>query len=299
MGDAIDEEFAALEAAEPARRFESDDESKKKDIEPYDPDDHQDSTQVVDVIKPQIHEFSGHVLFALFESKPDIDGMRPYFGIVSAFEPDLEAEINVDDTTWAIDHGTEDDEEYKKSTIRYWDGAIATREQDSGNNYLEYQIPVYDTSDPKRNRRINFQFRPSLPNATHAETGERIQSLPETLPEGVRVEIQASNVDPDEVIDILRELSRLEHVHMILIANTESSLLDGLDRRVISRLRGCETIHFDPYATETLVEILNRRSEVGLELGAVFREILELVSPPSFVSICSDAHTIVRVYGLV
>jgi hypothetical protein len=49
-----------------------------------------------------------------------------YFGIVSAFEPGLEAEVNVDDTTWAIDHGPEDDDEYKKSTIRYWDGSIAT-----------------------------------------------------------------------------------------------------------------------------------------------------------------------------
>jgi len=208
MSEDVDAEFAALEAADPARRFESDDdEGDEKDIEPYEPDDEHDSTILVDVIKPQIHEFSGKILFAPFESEPDVDGMRPYFAIVSAFEPDLEAEVDVDDTTWAIDHGLEDDDEYKKSTIRYWDGAIATREQDSGENFLEYQIPVFDTSDPKRNRRINFQFRPSLPNATHAETGERIQSLPETLPEGVRVEVQASNVEPDEIVDVLQALA--------------------------------------------------------------------------------------------
>ena len=207
MTDAVDEEFAALEAAEPARRFENDEESEEKDIEPYEPEDDRDSTQVADVIKPQIHEFSGKILFAPFESEPDVDGMRPYFGIVSAFEPDLEAEVDVDDTTWAIDHGREGDEEYKKSIIRYWDGSIATREQDAGDNYLEYQIPVYDTDDPKRNRRINFQFRPSLPNATHSDTGERIQSLPKALPEGLRVEIKASNVEPDEIVDILQALA--------------------------------------------------------------------------------------------
>ena len=201
----VDDEFAALEAAEPARRYELDEnEQEPKDIEPYDGGDDRD-VSAPDLIKPQVHELNGHLLFAPFN--PDTDGLRPYFGIVSAFEPDLEAEFDAVGSTWAIDHGPDDDDEYDKSTIRYWDGAIATREQDSGENYLEYQIPIYDTSDPKRNRRINFQFRPALPNAEHADSGNRIRSLPENLPEGVRVQVQASNVAPEHVLELLQALA--------------------------------------------------------------------------------------------
>jgi hypothetical protein len=94
MGDTVDEEFAALEAAEPAGRFEIEDDDDTKDIDPYEPEDDRNATHVADVIKPQIHEFSGNVLFAPFESEPDVDGIRPYFAIVSAFEPDLEAEVD-------------------------------------------------------------------------------------------------------------------------------------------------------------------------------------------------------------
>ena len=203
----VDDEFAALEAAEPARRYELDEnEQEPKDIEPYDGGDDRD-VSAPDLIKPQVHELNGHLLFAPFNADPDTDGLRPYFGIVSAFEPDLEAEFDAVGSTWAIDHGPDDDDEYDKSTIRYWDGAIATREQDSGENYLEYQIPIYDTSDPKRNRRINFQFRPALPNAEHADSGNRIRSLPENLPEGVRVQVQASNVAPEHVLELLQALA--------------------------------------------------------------------------------------------
>jgi len=214
MTDAVDEEFAALtENAEPAGRFEIDDEDDQdeKDIERYEPDDEQEYPDAPDIAQPQVHEFQARTLFAPFESKPDVDGMRPYFGIVSAFEPDLYTEFDALGTTWAIDHPDDYEDPFADDSdakvIRYWHGKIATREQDSGEHYLEYQIPIYDTSDPKRNRRVNFQFRPSLPNAEHCETGNPIRSMPDTLPEGIRVKIQSANVHPESLLELLRALA--------------------------------------------------------------------------------------------
>ncbi|CAI49756.3 homolog to HGPV1-ORF14 (plasmid) [Natronomonas pharaonis DSM 2160] len=201
----VEDEFAALDEAEPSGRFEVEDDQEEKDIDPYESEDHGHAGP--ELVKPQVHGLNAHLLFAPFETKPDVDGMRPYFAIVSAFEPDLEAEFKCDGTTWKIDHGIDSVDDYDNSTIRYWDGSIATREQDSGDNYLEYQIPIYDADDEKRNRRVNFQFRPALPEACHAETGNRIRSMPETLPEGVRVQVQASNVDPEIVLELLQSLA--------------------------------------------------------------------------------------------
>ncbi|CAI49720.1 Orc1-type DNA replication protein [Natronomonas pharaonis DSM 2160] len=89
--------------------------------------------------------------------------------------------------------------------------------------------------------------------------------------------------------DILYELTTLDHVYMILICNRERELLDGLDRRVVSRLRGCRRIEFEAYSTATLVDILDRRAEVGLEAGSltdgVLREIAEVSNGDARVAI--------------
>jgi hypothetical protein len=215
----VDEEFAALEAGQPVTDPSPDYDLPKvserseneKEIDPYDSDDDRD-VSVPDFIKPQVHEFGSHLIFAPFESEPDIDGMRPYFGLVSAFEPDLKNEFDALGDTWAIDHpdyyeNPFDDDSDAPGVLHYWDGKIATRDTDSGENYLEYQIPIYDTSDPKKNRRVNFQFRPSLPNATNYETGDSIWSMPDDLPEGIRVQIQSSNVHPEELLELLQTLA--------------------------------------------------------------------------------------------
>lgn len=161
-----------------------------------------------DLIAPQPHEFQAHILF----SDETLERpMSPYFAIASEWEPDLEDvdEFEAAGTTWDVDRPSdhEDLSEYTKSVTKYWESAIATREEDSGEAYLEYQIPVYDVSDDKRNRRINFQFRPALPEAEHLETGEPIASLPEDLPHGIRVQIGSSNVAPEDVLDVLQELA--------------------------------------------------------------------------------------------
>lgn len=181
-----------------------------KDVQRAD-DAGRDPSPTYDVLKPQVHECNGHLLFAPFaDDEGNMDGMAPYFAIVSAWEPDMDGAgpFGACGSRWDFDLPSDhqDEDEYGKSTNKYWDSSIATRDGDSGEFYLEYQIPVYDVDDEKRNRRINFQFRPSLPDARHFETGNQIQSLPEDLPEGVRVQVQASNVEPEEIIDILQAM---------------------------------------------------------------------------------------------
>jgi hypothetical protein len=149
-------------------------------------------------LEPQTHELGANLLFAAH-------GLDPYFGVVSQFDRCLQNGEAGDDVgpfeaageEWALNH----DEE----KVKYHQGAIATRPQDSGEAYYEYNVGVVATDEVGR-KRINFQFRPALPNATHAETGERIESLPEDLPEGLRVQVDAANVALEDVIPVLRGL---------------------------------------------------------------------------------------------
>lgn len=94
----------------------------------------------------------------------------------------------------------------------------------------------------------------------------------------------------DDRDGILYELTQLEHVHFILIANREQDLFQGLDRRVVSRLRGCQTLEFDPYPPDVLADILERRAEIGLESGAVYRDVLEEIAEIS----AGDARVAIR-----
>lgn len=197
-----------------------DDESRN--VEPTDRGDlheavREDASGRREMLKGATHEHNAHLLF-----DGQDDGFAPFFALVSEFEPAqrdddgtlrLPALAGVEDfdaagSTWSIDRRSdhEDPDEYEKGTVRYWEGGIATRPEDAGETYYEYQIPVYDTDDEKRNRRVTFQFRPSLPDAETTD-GNRIGSMPADLPLGIRVEVNSSNVDTDEVLPILRGLA--------------------------------------------------------------------------------------------
>jgi len=207
------------EVDEPSQR------DPEKDVEPHDRGDLDDS--VLDAaehshqpLAGKTHEHSAHLLF----HDPELDdGLKPFFALVSEFEPAKKDDdgnllmpalagvesFDAAGSTWAIDRRSDhpNPDDYDKATVRYWQGGIATRPQDAGETYYEYQIPVYDTDDAeKRNRRITFQFRPSLPNA-ETEEGKSIQSMPDDLPLGIRVEVKASNVETQDVTPILRGLA--------------------------------------------------------------------------------------------
>ncbi|MFC7177814.1 Cdc6/Cdc18 family protein [Halosegnis marinus] len=69
--------------------------------------------------------------------------------------------------------------------------------------------------------------------------------------------------------DLLRELWAIPELTLILIANREEDILDPLDERVRSRLRGAMRIHFDQYSHDELVAILEARAKAGLAPGAI------------------------------
>jgi Cdc6-like AAA superfamily ATPase len=70
-------------------------------------------------------------------------------------------------------------------------------------------------------------------------------------------------VDQLDDEDILYDLLNLPRFSLLLIANREENLLDGLDDRLASRLGGCERIHLDRYAEDELVDILDERAAAG------------------------------------
>lgn len=160
-------------------------------------------------IDPGIHEIGAKLLFADREH-----GMAPYFAFVSEFDRCLQdtyegengAQISQGDDIgtfeaageeWRLNH----DEE----KVKYWKGSIETRDGDSGDAYYEYNVGLVAT-DAIGRKRVNIQIRPSLPNATHVESGDLIQSLPDDLPEGVRVQIDSANVPRDQLVDVVKGL---------------------------------------------------------------------------------------------
>ncbi|WP_255149792.1 hypothetical protein [Halorarius halobius] len=199
------------------------DQDDHKDVEPLNRDKDLDdavldeATGRREYLAGQTHEHNAHLLFA--DDQLD-DGLTPFFAFVRQFEPatvDDDGTITtpaLDDvdpfeaagTTWDVDRLADyDDPDDAKGTAKYWPGGIATRDDDAGDTYYEYNLPVYDIDDEKRNRRINFQIRPSLPDARQPN-GDRINAMPVDLPEGVRVEINASNVDTHDIVDVLQAL---------------------------------------------------------------------------------------------
>jgi Cdc6-like AAA superfamily ATPase len=63
---------------------------------------------------------------------------------------------------------------------------------------------------------------------------------------------------------LLYDLLNLPRFSLLLIANREEDLLDGLDDRLASRLGGCERIHLDRYTVDELVDILDERAATGV-----------------------------------
>lgn len=143
-------------------------------------------------IQPGIHEFGAQLCFG-----DDEDGLSPFFAIATQFDEALENETTFDAAgdTWQLN--------YDEKKVKAWEGKIAAREQDSFDAFREYNFGLVAVDDVGR-KRLNLQFRPSLPDARHVDTGERIKSMPADLPEGVRVSVDAANVEPTDVIDVLQ-----------------------------------------------------------------------------------------------
>jgi len=167
-----------------------------------------------DLIEPGVHEFKGKFLFVpgLGALRGSQDGTAPFFAIARNFDKCLktndDGEFDPDGTddvgsfdaagdTWILNHD--------EGKVSSWESGIATRPGDAGRVYKEYNIGVVATDEIGR-KRCNFQFRISAPNLETPDGGD--VGLPDDLPEGIRVEIDSANIEPDQAFEILRTLMK-------------------------------------------------------------------------------------------
>jgi len=150
------------------------------------------STSIEEVIDLQPHRIGANLIF-------DDDGLSPYWGFVSQFEPDLEDR----DETFPF---LGDEAEITKSS--FWEGQLKAPPQatfDGGMN--EYSISAYVADDPNNEKGANFKFRPGYPNAKNKDTGDLIGGMPTECPESIRVQVESTNLSQFEVLALLQSLA--------------------------------------------------------------------------------------------
>jgi hypothetical protein len=141
-------------------------------------------------VKPAVHGLGAHLQF-------DEHGLSPYWGVVSVFDTDLEGERVV--------YAGED---YHIQTASYWEGKIAPPDdQDLDGGLYEYKLGVWSDDGPE-DKGADFTFRPGYPDATHVETGEPINGIPDDLPECIRVQVQSTNLNRLDVLSLLKAVAR-------------------------------------------------------------------------------------------
>jgi hypothetical protein len=150
--------------------------------------------RVSEHVRPETHGFGANLIF-------DAEGLSPYWGVVSAFDPDHEETLGSFDALgdrWTIESST------------YWEGKIAPPEGANAEGGLyEYSYSI-EADDGIGDRDANIQFRPGCPGAEHVDSGESIQGLPDDCPESIRVQVETTNVDHDDVLALVRALA--EHI---------------------------------------------------------------------------------------
>lgn len=146
------------------------------------------ASQLDGLLDVQTHRLAAQMTF-------DQHDMAPYWGIVSAYEPDL------DGATFSYNQ-----EDYSIETATHWSGKIADPSGDIDGGLNEYKLGVW-TDDDAQDKGADFTFRPGYPRATHVDTGEPIQSLPTELPESIRVQVEATNLSNIDVLALLAALA--------------------------------------------------------------------------------------------
>lgn len=176
-----------------------------------------------EVVSPAPHEQTWKFAF-------DTGGLQSYGQIVSNFDRvlgqrDLSLEIGgetwhvitkpfaiADDRLGVDEDDFDDDEGYvgpnddKPAFTHAWDGHIAARGE-AYDTYREMQVALR-ADDETFEKKVSIQFRPSFPKMEFDETGEVIKSVPRDLPEGVRVEVNTSNVPVGAQLELIQGVAR-------------------------------------------------------------------------------------------
>ena len=158
-----------------------------------------------ELVGTQTHEVQTKLLFA-----DETDKLSPYNALKAQFDTYLEDRKNTKEADnnpiWLHDV-CGDDWVINDSKKPYWKGQIAAKGEDY-ETYNEYQISIVaaDEMVEEQTREIVLQFRPSVPNAKKPD-GTDIQSMPDDLPYGVRVQAQSSNVELWEIVPLIQAVA--------------------------------------------------------------------------------------------
>lgn len=177
-----------------------------------------------EVTAPTTHEQTWKFAF-------DTGGLQAYGQIVSNFDQvlgkrDLSLEFEgdtwhvvtkpfaIEDDRIDVDADDFDNEEGyigpdndKPAFTHAWDGGIAARDE-SYDTYREMQVALR-ADDDVFEKKVSIQFRPSFPKMEFFESGEVIKSVPRDLPEGVRVEVNSSNVPVGVQLKLIQRVTNL------------------------------------------------------------------------------------------
>lgn len=135
----------------------------------------------------QVHRLAGHLQF-------HHHGLQPYWGLVNCYEPDHED-----------DHGGFDavGDHWDIVSSKHWNGKLEDPQGRFDDGLFEYHYQLL-ADDETGDRDATLKLRPGYPHARHVDTGDLIQGIPTELPECQRIQIETTNVDPDEVFPLLR-----------------------------------------------------------------------------------------------
>jgi len=145
-------------------------------------------------VAPQTHGVGANFVFA-------DNGLSPYWGMVDAFEPDLSDRDSLQEIV--VDGF---DETFSVGSSVYWRGKLADPNGDRDGGLYEYKLSLWSNDEPEA-KGIDATFRAGYPDATHADTGDEIGGIPDDCPESIRVQVEASNVEPDNILVLLRALA--------------------------------------------------------------------------------------------
>jgi len=144
----------------------------------------------------QTHGLGAKLLF-------DSAELSPYWGLVSVFEPDHDETLEPFDAvgeTWEI------------AQSKYWEGQLAPppgASVDGGMNEYQYRL---EADDDWGDKDVTLQFRPGFPDAVNVHSGDPIGGIPDDCPESIRVQSISTNLEPHEVLDLLRAFA--EHINL-------------------------------------------------------------------------------------
>lgn len=145
------------------------------------------TSELQETLDVQVHRLAANLMF-------DDHGLSPYHGMVSAFDPDHDQYL---DNFGALNS------DFSVENSVFWNGKLADPDGQIDDGLYEFKYGLWEHDDVG-DRGADLTFRPGYPEATHVETGDLIGGIPNSCPESLRVQVEATNLTKIEVLRLMR-----------------------------------------------------------------------------------------------